>query len=257
MTPELRIHAKKSLGQNFLANPGVIARIIAAAETKKEDVVLEIGPGTGALTSALAATGARVIALEKDRRLLEPLRAAFPPASGVTIAEGDALRIGPAFFADYGMMSGRWKLVANIPYYLTSHLLRLLTTTWPRPERAVLMVQREVADRLMATPPAMNLLALAVQSYAHASRVMRVSPGSFRPSPSVESAVILLRPLPDADAAGIEHMLAIAKRAFARKRKQLGGIFPPELLRSVGVEPGARPQELGLDSWRAIASVLP
>lgn len=120
------------------------------------------------------------------------------------------------------------------------------------------MVQREVAERLLAVPPDMNLLALAVQSYARVSRVMRVSAGSFRPAPAVDSAIVLVEPLPQTGSdTDTERMLSVAKRAFARKRKQLGGIFPPDVLASLGISPAARPQELGLDSWRAIASVLP
>lgn len=227
MTP--RVLAKKSLGQNFLVNQGVLARIVAAADIGAGDTVLEIGPGTGALTEHLVRTGARIIAIEKDHRLIGPLRQRFPT---VELIEGDALRIHPPCDA----------IVANIPYYLTSRLIRLITETW-RPSRAVLMVQYEVARRMMAVPSDMNLLALSVQLYAEPNLVMRVSRGSFRPVPDVDSAVVRLDMRPDADRELNERVMAMAKKAFARKRKQLG----------FGPRPSARPQELSVEDWKNLA----
>ena len=227
MTP--KIIAKKSLGQNFLVNQGVLARIIEAADIGPEDTVLEIGPGTGALTQHLINTGAHIIAIEKDRRLIEPLRERFPT---VELIEGDALKTHPT--SDV--------IVANIPYYLTSRLIRLITEAW-RPSRAILMVQYEVARRMMAKPPDMNLLALSVQLYAEPKLVMRVSRGSFRPVPEVDSAVVRLDMLPDVDGDLNKRIMALAKLAFATKRKQL----------KFGPRPSARPQELSVEDWRKLA----
>ena len=221
--------AKKSLGQNFLVNQGVLARIIEAADIGPEDTVLEIGPGTGALTQHLINTGAHIIAIEKDRRLIEPLRERFPT---VELIEGDALKTHPT--SDV--------IVANIPYYLTSRLIRLITEAW-RPSRAILMVQYEVARRMMAKPPDMNLLALSVQLYAEPKLVMRVSRGSFRPVPEVDSAVVRLDMLPDVDGDLNKRIMALAKLAFATKRKQL----------KFGPRPSARPQELSVEDWRKLA----
>ncbi len=240
MTPEVRIQAKKSLGQNFLVNPGVLARIVAAAEVAAGDTILEIGPGTGTLTRALAATGASVIALEKDARLITPLTGSFRDTANVRVIAGDALKLDPA---EYGLEPGTWKLVANIPYYLTSRLIRLITESW-QPAVAVLMVQREVAERMTARPPEMNLLALSVQLYAHPERIMNVSRGSFRPIPDVDSAVVRLTADPTADRAHAGRILVVAKRAFAHKRKQM----------KFGPHPSARPQELSVDDWRRLVA---
>ncbi|HUO75639.1 MAG TPA: 16S rRNA (adenine(1518)-N(6)/adenine(1519)-N(6))-dimethyltransferase RsmA [Candidatus Paceibacterota bacterium] len=237
MTP--KVTAKKSLGQNFLVNQGVLARIIEAGEVSPGDTVLEIGPGTGALTRALAATGATVIALEKDARLIGPLTEEFKDMPNVRIIEGDALMLDTG---ELGLQPGLWKLVANIPYYLTSHLIRLALERW-RPANAVLMVQREVAGRITAKPPEMNLLALSVQLYAQPSRVMNVSRGSFRPVPDVDSAVIRFDVFPDADRDLNERVMKVAKIAFARKRKQL----------KMGPRPSARPQELSVEDWKKLA----
>ena len=234
------IRAKKSLGQNFLVNQGVVARIVAAADIGPGDTVLEVGPGTGALTRALAGTGATVIALEKDDRLIGPLTAEFVDTPNVRIVHGDALELDAA---ELGCEPGLWKLVANIPYYLTSRLMRLATERW-RPAVAVLTVQREVAERLAAKPPEMNLLALSVQLYARVDRVMNVSRGSFRPVPDVDSAVIRLEFIPEADHVRNERVLRVAKRAFAHKRKQM----------KFGPRPSARPQELSVGEWVALAS---
>lgn len=234
---DIRIPAKKSLGQNFLVNQGVLDRIVQAAEITPADTIVEIGPGTGALTERLAATGAHIIAIEKDRRLIEPLRARFP---NIEVIEGDIMDWNPK---NQQLETGNWKLAANIPYYLTSHLFRVMLEEWPQPSIAVVMVQEEVAQRMMATPPDMNLLALSVQLYATPSLIMHVSRGSFRPIPNVDSAVIKLVPHKNTEAAAI---LALAKKFFAHKRKQMG----------VGPNPSARPQELSVDDWRHLARTI-
>lgn len=240
------IPAKKSLGQNFLINEGVLDRIIEAADIAPTDTIVEVGPGTGALTKRLAATGARIIAIEKDRRLIEPLQEQFSEQKNVSIIEGDILEWQP------DLQTGEYKVVANIPYYLTSHLVRLMLEQWPSPSIAVLMVQEEVARRMMAAPPNMNLLALSVQLYASPSMVMRVSRGSFRPMPDVDSAVIKLDILLNGDKIRNESVLALAKKAFGQKRKQLKASVPLGMLEKAKIASTARPQELSVDDWRRL-----
>jgi 16S rRNA (adenine1518-N6/adenine1519-N6)-dimethyltransferase len=231
----IKVAAKKSLGQNWLVNEGVLDRIVQAAQITSGETVLEIGPGQGALTERLIAAGAKVVAVEKDRRLIEPLREKYGGRSSGEIIEADILTWEPT-------LSGPYKVVANIPYYLTSHLIRLMLESWPTPMLAVLMVQEEVAQRMLAAPPDMNLLALSVQLYAKPELIMRVSRGSFRPMPDVDSAVIRLTPIP-CDRSENERILQLAKTFFAHKRKQMG----------IGQNPKARPQELSVDNWRRIA----
>lgn len=252
MTTKIHVTAKKSLGQNFLVNEGVLDRIVSAAAITPADTILEIGPGTGALTQRLAATGAHIIAIEKDARLIGPLRELFASASNVTIEEGDIMNYLPPYAA------GSYKVVANIPYYLTSHLVRIMLEEWPSPSLAVLMVQSEVADRMRAAPPDMNLLALSIQLYATPTLIMRVSRGSFRPVPDVDSAAVKLV-ISDI---GLEErhtaieMLSLAKRAFAQKRKQLTATLPIAVLERASINPSSRPQELTVDQWKRIAAAF-
>jgi 16S rRNA (adenine1518-N6/adenine1519-N6)-dimethyltransferase len=216
------------------------------------DTVIEVGPGTGALTKRLVASGARVIAIEKDHRLIEPIRAAFADAPNLTIIEGDILELDVA-----SLHIDAYKIVANIPYYLTSHLIRLMLERWPTPSLAILMVQEEVARRMMAAPPDMNLLALSVQLYATPAMIMRVSRGSFRPSPDVDSAVISITPTAtEGERQHARAILELAKKAFGQKRKQLKATIAVEALARAGISPTARPQELTIDDWRRLAGAL-
>ncbi len=252
---DIKVHAKKSLGQNFLVNEGVLDRIIVAADISPTDTIVEVGPGTGALTRRLAATGATVIAIEKDRRLIEPLRDEFAQTPNVSIIEGDILDLHAYPFT---LTPSAYKVVANIPYYLTSHLIRLMLESWPSPSLAILMVQYEVAQRMLATPPDMNLLALSVQLYATPSIVMRVSPGSFRPMPDVDSAVVSLKlvAVRGEERERNKQILALAKPAFGQKRKQLTATIAAETLARAGITPTVRPQELSVEEWRRLAASL-
>lgn len=254
MTNNIRVQAKKSLGQNFLVNPHILERIVAAADVVTGDTVLEVGPGTGALTEHLAHTGVSVIAIEKDRRLIEPLQEKFASFKNVRIIAGDILTLNPG---ELGLSDARYKIVANIPYYLTSHLIRLALEQWPKPSVLVLMVQEEVARRMMASPPDMNLLALSVQLYADPVLIARVSRNSFRPVPNVDSAVVRLVPSVAATDTDLNlRILAVAKKAFGQKRKQLKATIPSETLQKAGIPVSVRPQELSLDQWSLIAQAL-
>jgi len=249
-----KLFAKKSLGQNFLINEGVIARIIEAAQLNSNDCVLEVGPGTGNLTRELAKAAGTVIAIEKDYRAIEELQKEMP--GNVRITEADVLELKPETLN----LPPVYKVVANLPYYITSHFLRLMLEDWPRPALAILMVQREVAQRMMAKPPDSNMLALSVQYYADVSKVMDVSRGSFRPMPNVDSAVIKLTPreTPLSPARG-QQLFDIAGACFAGKRKQLLTTMPDAigkdkdatraLLEKLSINPMARPETLTLNDW--------
>lgn len=249
------LFAKKSLGQNWLVNEGVLDRMVATAHLGPTDTVLEIGPGQGALTKRLVATGARIIAIEKDHRLIEPLMSAFSSHTNLQIIEGDALEISPETL---GLEAGHYLLVANLPYYITSHLIRLMLENWPSPSIAILMVQEEVAKRITARPPDMNMLALSVQLYGTPTIVMRVSRGSFRPTPDVDSAVlsISVHHLDPSRRTQNERILSLAKKAFGQKRKQLGKTVPSDALEKAGIAPTIRPQELGIGEWQRIVEAI-
>ena len=244
--------AKKSLGQNFLINPGILDKIIAAAELDKNDTVIEIGPGTGVLTKKLAEQAGRIIAVEKDRRLIEGLKEKFKNAS-VEIIEGDILKL------DVGELieNSPYKAVGNIPYYITSHLIKTIFEKWPAPEIIILTVQKEVAQRITAKPPRMNLLALSVQFYAEPKIVSFVSRGSFRPMPKVDSAIIKLAPLRQSrvgDHESKDKFFKLIKTAFAGKRKQLKNTIGLEILNKAGIKPKARPEELSMNDWVSITN---
>jgi 16S rRNA (adenine1518-N6/adenine1519-N6)-dimethyltransferase len=180
-----QIEPKKSLGQNFLSDEGLLARIVAAAELSPEDEALEVGPGLGALTRVLARAARRVVAVELDGRLLPVLESELSGLVNVELVHGDVLQLDPAdwFAAPY-------VVVANVPYYITGAILRHLLGGRPRPRRLVLTVQREVADRLTARPPEMSLLAVSVQYYGRVRLVSTVKAGAFWPRPEVDSAVV-------------------------------------------------------------------
>ncbi len=264
--------AKKSYGQNFLADRGVLKKIIAAAELEPGEMVLEIGPGTGILTEALLNAGANVVAVEADPELAALMRKNF--GNRITLVEGDVMNLSrdpspptSAKLWRVRMTDGGFKIVANIPYNITSALLEKFLTNDPRPSRMVLMVQREVADRITAKPGEMSVLAVMCQLYASCKKIANVSAGAFRPTPKVDSAILRLdvRPLPlfKGELEGVtvdpETIIALAKAGFASRRKQLHGNLAragfgksekiKETLADLGLRPDIRAEDLSLDDW--------
>lgn len=255
------IQAKKSLGQNFLVNRGIIKKIIDAAGIKRGETVIEVGPGTGVLTEALIAAGANIIAIEKDRRLIDSLKNKFPK---VKVVEADILKLDIGKFNENFKLkieNSDYKVIGNLPYYITSHFLRTMLEDWPKPALAIFMVQKEVAQRIMALPaqagkpPHMNLLALSVQFYAKPEIIGYVSRGSFRPVPKVDSAIIKLIPIDNnrLSTKNPSQLFKIIKKAFGNKRKQLKNTVNLESLKRAGIKPESRPEELSLEDWLKIS----
>lgn len=235
------------MGQRFLRSRKALDQIIAAADLSKKDTVLEVGPGDGFLTEALAERAGKVIAVEKDKRFVEVLRERFHDTTNVKIIEGDILSTIQCFSST--LNGGHYKIVANIPYYITSRFLRIMLEAEQKPELMVLMVQKEVAERLAAKPPQMNMLALAVQAYGKVKRVARVPHGAFSPPPRVDSAIIKIFDISsdffEKNHVAPEQLFALARRAFAQKRKMLSN--------SLGLKGDTRrPQELFLKDWSRI-----
>src|SRR3989338_8157112 len=237
------LNRKKHLGQHFLNNKKILEEMARAAEISKNDIVLEVGPGLGSLTEILAARAKKVIAVEKDRELIPILRERFRNYKNVEIIQGDILKI-----ENWKVKIGNFKVVANLPYYITSRFLRLfLSQTEFGSKLMVLMVQKEVAERICAKPPKMNLLALSVQLYAKPEIIRKVSKGQFSPPPKVDSAIIkisLRRPTSNS-----EQILALAKIAFQQKRKMLRHSLPWLSDSQVARK---RPEELSLEDWAKI-----
>jgi 16S rRNA (adenine1518-N6/adenine1519-N6)-dimethyltransferase len=268
---DLAVRPSKGKGQNFLSDPAIVARIAAAAGLVPGDTVIEVGPGLGTLTKELVAQvrpGGQVIAVELDRRLVVYLRAALGQLPGLTIVEADVLRCPPeALLADLPPDTP-YTVVANLPYSITSAVLRHFLDSPRRPTRLVVMVQREVAERIVARPPDMSLLAVAVQYYSVPAIVMRLAPGAFIPRPKVESAVLRLDlppapPLPEADRAPF---FALVAAGFSQRRKTVqnslaAGLGLPkervgDTLAAAGIAPARRAETLAVADWLALYARL-
>ena len=255
------IYPKKSLGQNFLVNQGILDKIVGAAEVGPKDTVIEVGPGTGNLTRKLSEKAKRVVAVEKDHRLIDSLQEQFKN-SNVEIVEGDVLKldIGKLFEnCKLKIENCDYKVIGNIPYYITSHFLRTVFEEWPKPKLTVLTVQKEVAQRIMAKPPHMNLLALSVQFYSNPTIIGYISKGSFRPMPKVDSAIISLRPKAESlKPADKDLFFKLVKAGFSEKRKQLLSNLSStgykkwaleEIFDKLKISRQARAQELSIPQW--------
>lgn len=261
----MMIRPNKRLGQNFLVNRGIIEKIIDAAALTETDTVLEIGPGHGALTFELAQKAGKVIAIEKDKQLAELLRAklAERKIGNVEIVEEDILKFLVSSFK-FHVLS--YKVVANIPYYLTSALIRQLLELEHPPERIILTIQKEVAQRIAAHEGKESILSLAVKFYADAKILFYVSRGSFSPAPNVDSAVIEIIPRKEKQAVAPTVFFTIVKAGFSAPRKKLLGNLATGLslekaklstiLSALGVDAHARPEQIPLAQWIALAPTL-
>lgn len=258
------INPKRSKGQNFLINEKIYNDIVKAADLKKTDEVLEVGPGLGFLTVKLKKEVARVVAVELDDELADYLKIGFGASDEekVTVVNLDVLKFNlPAEF------SGSYKIVANLPYNITSIFLRMVLSGNCRPELLVLMLQKEVAERIVAQPPDMSLLALSVQYYADAVIIKNVPAGNFWPEPKVDSAIIKIAVRQEAHNAEIDKLFfRMAKAGFSAKRKMLknnlaGGLkIKPEIiintLNKIGLDIKVRAEDLSLADWRKLFAEL-
>ena len=264
---EFDIQPKKSLGQNFLVDQRALERIVEAAELGPEDIVLEIGPGLGALTRLLAAEAGRVVAVELDQRLVEALKqtaTAKADLPNVEIIHGDILELNLADLLEQQGDNFQYKVVANLPYYITSAIIRHLLTAEVRPKLMVVTVQLEVARRITAEPGEMSLLAVSVQFYGRPRIVARIKAGAFYPSPQVDSAVIRidLDDYPVVEVDDVDSFFEVVRAGFAQRRKQLrnalaAGLALPaseaaQVLNRAGVNPRRRAQTLSLEEWAKV-----
>lgn len=251
------IRPDKSLGQNFLIDHAALQRVVNAAEIQPEDSVLEIGPGLGSLTRMLAEAAREVVTVELDKKLLPPLEEVLAPYSNVRVVQGDILTLNPADL----MPQPGYLVVANIPYYITSSLIRHLLEAKARPRRLVLTVQKEVAARINARPGDLSLLALSIQVYGHPSIAAHIPAGSFYPPPKVDSSIVrvdlLPEPrLPDGD---LKSFFRLAKAGFSQKRKTLRNAVSAslawpadktaEMLVEAGIDPQRRAETVTMEEW--------
>ncbi len=261
---------RKGLGQNLLTDPVYLQKIAAAASLSPNDLVLEIGPGTGNLTAYLLPSAGRVVAVELDRRMIDVLEKRFHDAENLTLVQGNILKVNlPQLLQPWLARFQTFKAVANLPYYLTSAAIRLLLECPVSPALAVLTVQLEVAQRICAEPGKMSVLAVAVQWYAQPRIVAKVPAGAFTPVPKVDSAVLRLetRAEPVAPIPTEQQLFQVVKAGFSQKRKQLKNSLsaglrmpPPQVetaMRAAGVDPKRRAETLRLEEWAALSRALP
>ena len=261
------LHARHNLSQNFLADVEVLEGILREAAPGPDRGVLEIGPGLGFLTGGLLAAGARVTAVELDRGLVGILRESFAAeleAGALRIVEGDAL---DQDLVD--LVPEPYDVVANLPYHITSPILHRLLGAAPRPERLVLMVQREVAERVAAAPGDMSYLSVFVQYHARARVAFRVPSTAFEPAPKVESAVLVLEPYATddrLDAEAEDRLWRVVQAGFRERRKMLHNVLTRQLpveparvdaaLEAAGIARDRRPQTLAVGEWLVLFEAL-
>ncbi|HYC79527.1 MAG TPA: 16S rRNA (adenine(1518)-N(6)/adenine(1519)-N(6))-dimethyltransferase RsmA [Candidatus Binatia bacterium] len=250
-----QLKPKDYMGQNFLVDEIALDDIVSAADLKKTDIVVEVGPGVGVLTQQLAQRAGQVISIEKDRTLLDVLDLNLKEYQNVKVINQDVLRV------DLGkLVKDPYKVVANIPYYLTSHLFQFFLAQENKPQLMVLLVQKEVGERVTAKPGEMSLLAVSVQLFAKPVMLQIVDRNSFWPSPKVDSVILKLTPheiRPEIDDEKL--FFRIVKVGFAGKRKQLHNNLSNglklnttdvySLLETVKIDPKSRAQDLSLQDW--------
>jgi len=210
-------HPSKRLGQHFLTDKMVLQKIIQAANLNPEDVVLEVGPGIGNLTLELAKIAKKIVAVEKDFKMVTILRETLRDYGNVKILQGDILKVN---LKTLNLRPKNYKIIANIPYYLTSHLIRKFLETDNPPKEMILMIQKEVAQRICAKPPRMNLLAVSVQFYAKPEIITFVSKKSFWPQPKIDSAIIKIIINKKQLAIDRDLFFKIVRTGFSQPRKQ-------------------------------------
>jgi len=258
------VRAHKGLGQNFLQDPLALEEIISAAQIQPTETVLEIGPGLGSLTRYLAASAKEVVAVELDLNLLPLLKAVLTPYPNIRLIHGDILKLSPKDL----ITEKDYLVVANIPYYITSAVIRHLLETEVKPRRIVLTVQKEVAERICAKPGDMSLLALSVQVYGNPRIAARIPASAFFPEPKVDSAVLcvdiysatLIQP------ELIDTFFRLIKAGFTQKRKTLRNslssglhISPmaaADLLTSAGIDPQRRAETLSIEEWQVLSEII-
>jgi 16S rRNA (adenine1518-N6/adenine1519-N6)-dimethyltransferase len=269
------LHARKGLGQHFLVNPGVLKNIIQSAELSAEDVVLEIGPGLGVLTRELVNQAGWVIAIELDSKLCEMLRQTFASCPNISIINHDILNIEPLEIIQQEkakfpstLTFPQYKLVANLPYYITAPIIRHFCEARIKPQMMVIMVQKEVAKNIVAQPGDMGILAISVQFYGKPQIAGYVPAGNFYPAPKVDSAIlkINLYPKPPFEVTSEHSFFEIVRAGFCAARKQIGnslaqGLDMPKpevlcLLDKAGVKPQKRAETLSLEEWARMERIF-
>lgn len=253
---------RRSAGQNFLIDASVVTDLIDAARVTRGDTILEIGPGAGAVTGELLERGASVIAVELDRRLSSLLSERFGSVGRLRIITGDIRKVHLGAL----VTEKRYKIVSSLPFNVTSFVVRRLLEEPPRPSVASLVVQKEVAERIVARPGEMSLLSLASQYFGVPSVVRDVRRTCFLPAPDVDAAIVRIEVRDPRPADRTQKVFRLARIAFSSRRKMLHNTLshglgvPPERIKSVcaeiGLNPQCRPQEISVEHWEKMATEM-
>jgi 16S rRNA (adenine1518-N6/adenine1519-N6)-dimethyltransferase len=266
---------KKRLGQHFLIDEAVLQHILSAAELSPGEIVVEVGPGLGILTEALAKQGARVIAVELDAKLVALLKKRLADFPDVKIVHADILQVTPRQLLQDNLPASQlvrgYKVIANLPYYITSPVLSHFLEAQPRPSKMVVMVQKEVGEAIAAAPGKMRLLSVKTQFYSKPAIVSHVPAASFYPPPKVDSVILRLDlysqpPLIQSGVSDVAGFLDIVMHGFSAPRKQIRNSLahslgmPPgqvaSLLEKAGIEPKRRAETLSLEEWRELWKIF-
>ncbi len=269
---QFRFKPKKSLGQHFLIDEAVLGHILAAAELSPGDIVIEVGPGLGVLTEGLAKEGASVIAVELDAKLVALLKKGLAGFPSVRIIHGDILKIAPRELLERNLavsdLARGYKVIANLPYYITSPVLSHFLEAQPRPSRMVVMVQKEVGEAIAAAPGKMRFLSVKAQFYSKPAIVSHVAAASFYPAPKVDSVILRLDiySRPPIEVSDVASFFDIVMHGFRAPRKQLRNSLaqslemPPgevaSLLEKAGIEPRRRAETLSLQEWKELWKIF-
>jgi 16S rRNA (adenine1518-N6/adenine1519-N6)-dimethyltransferase len=260
---EYGLSPSKRYGQNYLISKGIVQKIIDAAELKKTDTIVEIGPGFGVLTCAMAPHVRRVVAFEIEKKLQSYWEEKQKEYPNVEIIWGNALK---ELKAQSSKLKGNYKIIANLPYQITSHALRVVLEAESKPERMIVMVQKEVAERIVARPGKMSLLSVSVQYFGEPRLVAKVSKGNFWPAPKVDSAVLSIDVYKTKGTRADERFFQTVRAGFQNKRKQLwrnisrGLGIPGDAVKAVvadvALDSAVRAEALSVEQWKDISKRL-
>lgn len=253
------------LGQHFLNNPNIVDKIIESSQIQSMDVVIEIGPGEGVLTEKICPRAKNVIAIELDSKLQDTLQNKFNNQKNLEIIFDDILKINlPQLLKDRDIKN--YKIIANIPYYITSKIIRLFLETTQQPNELILMIQKEVAQRIVAPVGKMSLLSTSVQYYAQAEILFDVTKDNFNPPPKVDSSVIKISQIKKNDPAKDKAFFRVVKAGFCARRKTLSNNLSNSfhldkkeieiLMQKVELSSNIRAQELSIEDWQKLADLF-